>query len=299
MPRQYDLLQVDAFTTTPFAGNPCAVIPDAQGLDEATMQAIAREMNLSETAFVLPSAEADFKCRYFTPAEEVPLAGHPTIATVHALRELGRIPADAGVVRLELAVGVIDVEVREGAHGEAPSIVMTQLAPSFGRRLNRDELGVALRVPSTSVRRDLPVQVVSTGTPQLMIPLESLTALRQARPDAARLGELRTKAGFFSVHAFTTETVEAGSSAHSRHWGFHESGLFEDPVTGSASGGMICYLLHYGVLEPGTYRLEQGDQLQRAGRAQAEVGYDGAGRIAPPKIGGQAVTVMRGTIKLP
>ena len=261
MPRQYDLLQVGAFTTTPFAGNPCAVIPDAQGLDEATMQAIAREMNLSETAFVLPSAEADFKCRYFTPAEEVPLAGHPTIATVHALGELGRIPADA----------VAPVAVRL-------------------------ELAVALRVPSTSVRRDLPVQVVSTGTPQLMIPLESLTALRQARPDAARLGELRTKAGFFSVHAFTTETVEAGSSAHSRHWGFHESGLFEDPVTGSASGGMVCYLLHYGVLEPGTYRLEQGDQVQRPGRVQAEVGYDGEGRIAPPKIGGQAVTVMRGTI---
>ena len=92
--RTYELVQVDAFTRLAFAGNPCAVLPDAAGLSDEEMQQIAREMNLSETAFVFASEAADFKCRYFTPAEEVPLAGHPTIATVHALRERGAIQPD-------------------------------------------------------------------------------------------------------------------------------------------------------------------------------------------------------------
>ena len=105
-----NLLQVDAFTSTPLEGNACAVLPDAQGLSDERMQAIAREMNLSETTFVFPSDVADFRCRYFTPLEEIPLAGHPTIATVHALAEIGRIAAETTAVTLELAVGVIAVE---------------------------------------------------------------------------------------------------------------------------------------------------------------------------------------------
>lgn len=292
----YELLQVDAFTTTPLTGNPCAVLPDAAGLDDEAMLAIAREMNLSETAFVLPSEVADFRCRYFTPAEEVPLAGHPTIATVHALAELGRVPADRDHVTLELPAGVVGVDLRRDA--EPPLIVMTQLPPEFGRRLNRSELATALRVPENNVRPDFPVQVVSTGTPQLMVPLMSLTALDNARPDAARLADLRQRAGFFSLHAFTLDTIDAGSSAHSRHWGLTETGLFEDPVTGSASGGMVAYLLQYGLIEAGTHVLEQGDRMRRPGRVHAEIAYDSSGGIAPPRIGGPAVTVLRGTIDI-
>lgn len=298
MSRDYDVVQVDAFTTTPLAGNACAVLPNAEGLDEATMGAIAREMNLSETAFVFPSVVADFRCRYFTPSEEVPLAGHPTIATVHALVELGRIPDRASTIELELSAGVIGVELRRHASGAPPLIVMTQLPPTFGRRLNRSELSVALRVPESSVRADLPVQVVSTGTPQLMVPIGSLTSLRNAQPDAAKLAELRQKAGFFSLHAFTLETLEEANTAHSRHWGFAGSGLFEDPVTGSASGGMIAYLLQYEAVAAGSHTLEQGDGMQRPGRVLAEVERAADGRVAAPRIGGQAVTVMRGVISV-
>lgn len=297
MARSYDFLQVDAFTTVPLQGNPCAVFPDAPDLSDEEMLAIAREMNLSETAFVLPSATADFRCRYFTPFEEVPLAGHPTIATVHALAEIGWIAADQTSVRLELTAGTIAVERRLNESGP-PLIVMTQLPPRFERRLSRGEVAVALRVPENSVRADLPVQVVSTGTPQLMVPLTSLTSLYSARPDPASLVELRKKGGFFSLHAFTTETLEPESTAHSRHWGVNETGIFEDPVTGSASGGMIAYLLQYGVIEPGVHRLEQGDRMKRPGRVIAEVARDSNGVILPPKIGGHAVTVLRGTIAL-
>ena len=263
------------------------------------MQAIAREMNLSETAFILPAPDADFRCRYVMPLEEVPLAGHPTIASVHALRELGRIPAERDVVRLHLSAGVVTVEIRPATEGESPLIVMTQLPPEFGRRLNRGELAVALRVPESSVCADLPVQVVSTGMPQLMVPLASLTSLQKARPDAARVTELRAKGGFFSLHAFTLETLEAESAAHSRHWGVTATGLFEDPVTGSASGGMVAYLVRYGLLGPGVHRLEQGDVLQRPGRVHAEIDVDADDAPGPPRIGGQAVTVLRGQITVP
>ena len=183
---EYDVLQVDAFTTTPLAGNPCAVLLEAGDLDTGTMQRIAREMNLSETAFVVESDVADVGARYFTPAEEVPLAGHPTIATVHALVELGRIGPDEESITLELTAGVIGVTIDREEGGGAPLITMTQLAPSFGRRLNRAEASAALRVPESAVRADVPVQVVSTGTPQLMVAVTSRTAL--AGVAAGRVG---------------------------------------------------------------------------------------------------------------
>jgi trans-2,3-dihydro-3-hydroxyanthranilate isomerase len=293
----YDMVQVDAFTDTPLRGNACAILPQADGLDSETMQAIAREMNLSETSFVLPSQVADFRCRYFTPAEEIPLAGHPTIATVHALVELGLIDADQRWVSLELPAGVISIERRQQDSG-GTLYVMTQLKPEFGRRINRSELATVLRVPENSVRPDLPVQIVSTGTPQLMVPLMSLTALKNANPDAGRVLELRERAKFFSLHAFTEETLEEASTAHSRHWAPAASGLFEDPVTGSASGGMAAYLLQYELVKPGTLRFEQGDFMQRPGRVHAEVEFASEGVVGPPRIGGEAVLVMQGTIRI-
>ena len=245
-------------------------------------------MNLSETAFVVESVVADVGARYFTPVEEVPLAGHPTIATVHALVELGRIGPDQESITLELAAGVIGVTIDREAGGGAPLITMTQLAPAFGRRLNRAEASAALRVPESALRTDVPVQVVSTGTPQLMVAVTSRTALVA----------LREKAGFFSAHAFTTDTHDPAHATFSRHWGFTESGLFEDPVTGSASGGMVAFLLQYGLLEAGSYVLEQGDGLGRPGRVRASVDWASEGKVAAPQVGGRAVTVLRGRITL-
>src|SRR5579872_2675682 len=103
----YQMLQVDAFTSEPLGGNPCAIYPDAQGLSDDLMQRIAREMNLSETSYVLPSERADFRVRYFTPTSELPMAGHPTIATTHALCELGLVDARTERITLEMPAGVI------------------------------------------------------------------------------------------------------------------------------------------------------------------------------------------------
>ncbi len=137
----YPYMLIDAFTDRALGGNPCAVVFDADTLDEATMQAIAREMNLSETAFVLRSSVADVRARYFTTSEEIPLAGHPTIATVYGLATTGRITLTGAqtTIRLELKAGVIDVLI-EQALDQPLRVVMSQLAPRFLQMYNPDEL---------------------------------------------------------------------------------------------------------------------------------------------------------------
>ena len=131
---------VDAFTTVPFAGNPCAVLPDATGLSDEQMQAIAREANLPESSFVLPSEKADFRVRYFTPRMELPFAGHPTIATAFLLTQAGRIPLREPVttIQLEFEIGVLPVDIHV-QDGRPVHVVMTQKAPTFGPTFTTSE----------------------------------------------------------------------------------------------------------------------------------------------------------------
>ena len=161
------VFQVDAFTTQPLQGNPCAVVLDADGLSESTMQAIAREMNLSETAFVLASETADVAARYFTPAEEIPMAGHPTIATIMALVDSGRLrPAADGVttVMLELRVGPIPVDIHS-RQGRVERIVMTQKPPQFLATYEPAQIMPVFGLQPQDCLPDVPIQTVSTGTP--------------------------------------------------------------------------------------------------------------------------------------
>ena len=168
--KEYPFYQVDAFTTKALGGNPCAILLDTDGMDEATMLAIAKEMNLSETSFVSTSDKSDFRARYFTPAEEIPLAGHPTIATIHALVEAGRIElvGESTKVSLELQVGPIAVEIiaREGV---VEQIVMTQKKPQFMQIHDAELVMPVFGLTTDDALPDMPIQTVSTGTPQLMI----------------------------------------------------------------------------------------------------------------------------------
>ena len=191
---EYQFKLVDAFTKTRYAGNPCGVVSHAEGLSDAQMQAIAREINASETAFVTPSTVADFRVRFFTPANEVPLAGHPTIATMHALAEEGRIDLSTGARRVhqELNVGVLPVDLSKDSDGFT-RVVMTQAKPVFGAILDRAVCATALGLPVDGLRNDVPAQVVSTGTPQAMIPVCSLAVLRDIKPNITLLGELEDR----------------------------------------------------------------------------------------------------------
>lgn len=290
-------MQVDAFTDRALGGNPCAIVFDADDLDEATRLAIARENNLSETAFVVRSAVADFGARYFTPAEEIPLAGHPTIATVFALIDSGRLKltGDLTTISLELKVGPIRVDIRS-AHGAVQQIVMSQKKPQF---LATYDAGDILPVFGLSIGEALPgapIQTVSTGTPQLMIPVRDLEALRRINIDTLEFTRLHARSDFFSAHLFALRGITEQGRTFARHFA-PPPDVFEDPFTGSATGGMAAYLWHYGLIDQPAFIAEQGHWLHRPGRATVEV-VGAPDDIETVRVGGGAVTVIRGEIAI-
>ncbi|GAB4395932.1 MAG: PhzF family phenazine biosynthesis protein [Anaerolineae bacterium] len=293
----YPFMQVDAFTDRPLGGNPCAILFETDDMDEATMQAIAREMNLSETAFVRRSAVADFGVRYFTPAEEIPLAGHPTIATTFALVDTGRLALTGDMTRLtlELQVGPIPVEIFASG-GKAQRIVMAQKKPLFLQTYDPAEILPVFNLTPDDALPGVPIQTVSTGTPQLMVALRNHDALRRARLDAAAYAEFRVAADFFSPHLFCLDGVTEAGQTFARHFGTPPDTM-EDPFTGSATGGMAAFLWRYGLLEEPTFIAEQGHWLGRPGQATVEV-VGPHGDIETVKVGGGAVTIVRGELTL-
>jgi trans-2,3-dihydro-3-hydroxyanthranilate isomerase len=242
-------MQVDAFTQRPLGGNPCAIVFESDDLDDATMQAIAREMNLSETAFVRRSAVADFGVRYFTPAEEIPLAGHPTIATSFALVETGRLALTGEHTRftLEFKVGPLPVDIYAQA-GRVSRIIMTQKKPIFLATYAPSEIMPLFGLSSQDVLPHVPIQTVSTGTPQLMVPVKDHAVLRRARIDPGAYAAFRAQADFFSPHLFCLGGATEAGQTFARHFGVPPDTM-EDPFTGSATGGMAAYLWRYGLID--------------------------------------------------
>jgi trans-2,3-dihydro-3-hydroxyanthranilate isomerase len=296
MPR-LPLLLVDAFTDRPFAGNGCAVVLDAGQLTPPAMQTIAREMNQSETAFVLGGEGSRFEVRYFTPAEEIPLAGHPTIATVAALLDAKLlVPTGQTLeVTFELRDGPISITVERGAG--LPRVRMTQRRPEFREVVDADEAARAFRLTPDLVRTEAPVQVVSTGTPQLMLPLRSLDALRRARVDVDRYTALRQRCRFFSAHLFVLEGITPEGTTFARHFAVPPIAP-EDPVTGSATGAMAAYLFHHRLIREPHFVAEQGHWMGRPGRV--EVQLEGTpDDVRSVSVTGTAVVVARGLLEGP
>jgi trans-2,3-dihydro-3-hydroxyanthranilate isomerase len=293
--RRIKVKQVDAFTTVPFGGNPAAVVIDAEGLTEEEMQRIAQEMNLSEMAFVTRSERADFRVRFFTPVQEIDLAGHPTIATFHALVEEGLIAAHDGVVTVtqELNVGVLPVEIEIEA-GVAKRVIMTQQKPLFASAYAASSWAEALGIDKAEILEGYPLQIVSTGTPQLMIPVKSLTTLRLLRPDFEAMAALTEQGDFSSVHVFTLETFSEEADVHARHFA-PAAGVREDPVSSSASGSMAAYLVYYGLVDKSSLLAEQGHLIGRPGLVYIDLEKEGD-EITMVKVGGSAVTVLNGEI---
>jgi trans-2,3-dihydro-3-hydroxyanthranilate isomerase len=293
----FPLILVDAFTDRPLKGNACAVVLDADSLDDATMQAIAREMNLSETAFVMRSQVADFRVLYFTPAEEIPLAGHPTIATTFALVETGRLAlsSERRTLRLELRVGVISVEIESG-QGNVQNIIMSQKKPQFLAIYEPAEVLPVFGLRVDDALPDVPIQTVSTGTPQIMIPVRDLDCLRRIQLSIPAYNDLRARSDFFSPHLFCLQGVTSAGQTFARHFGTPPDAL-EDPFTGSATGGMAAYLWHYGLIETPRFVAEQGHWLGRDGQGTVEV-VGPRDDIETVRVAGKAVAVMRGELTL-
>ena len=293
--QQLTFYQIDAFTKVPFTGNACAVVMDSLALDEQTMLAVAREFNLSETAFVGKSEKGDFAARYFTPDEEIPLAGHPTIATAFALVHSGRFRLKGEVTPLFLALkaGIIRVDLNRCADGLG-RIDMYQNAPVFGRNYSPEMVMPVFGLTVADHPKNAPIQTVSTGTPQLMIQVKDLETLRRARLDISAYVSLRAEGDFFSPHLFCLEGIDERGRTFARHFGTPPD-ILEDPFTGSATGGMAAYLWHYRLLSGREFLAQQGHDLNRPG--QAQVGLVGRpDAIESVRVSGHAVKVIEGKL---
>ena len=300
-------IQVDVFTATPFGGNPLAVFPDAGGLTTWEMERLAREMNLSETTFVLPpqAPGADFKVRIFTPAAELPFAGHPVVGTHWVLAHLGRVALQEPVtqVHFELGVGVLPADLHV-VDGEVERVVMTQDRPVFRAVLGDvADLAEGLGLPAEAITATgLPVQVVSTGIPQMMVPVRSLAdvqALAADKLNVAALNRACRAAGTECVMVFTTETERPESTVHVRMFA-PLLGVPEDPATGSANGALGAYLVHHRVVplvEPTVHIVsEQGAELGRPSTIYVEVDHE-AGEPTAVRVGGEVAPVIEGVAR--
>jgi len=293
----YRLYQVDAFTRQPFCGNPAGVVSNAEGLTTAQMQAIAREMNCSETAFLLPSQGPDHEVfiRYFTPVTEVPVCGHATIAAHYVrARELG-LPAHRCVPTLTGA-GILPIEI-EWEHDDY-SIAMTQGTVEFGPLLQEEEQDAllhALHLSREMLLEQCPIQVVSTGHAKVLIGIRSKQVLNHLTPDMKTLQRLSSRIGCNGYFVFTLDSDVPGVLTWSRMFA-PAIGIPEDPVTGNAHGPLGAYLVHHQLfsLQNGLFSFvgRQGEAMQRTGQVEVMV----HGHEAKPErvqIGGQAVTVFQ------
>jgi len=293
--------RVNVFTTRPFGGNPLAVFPDAEGLPTDIMQSLAREMNLSESTFVQRARAigANVRVRIFTVAEELPMAGHPTLGTHFVLARLGRYELSEPVTRVfqEIGAGILPVDLMVRA-GQVSKVVMTQSEPVFYEPIHEPgPLPEAMGIPESDFATpDLPIQMVSTGLKQIMVPLRSLKALRRVMP---RMDLVRQAAELFGskmFYLFTRETIDPMSTTHGRLIMPDHTG--EDPASGSAAGCLGAYLVRHKLVpcDP-IVRIsnEQGHEVGRPSQIEIEIenSYDG---ISSVKVGGPVVYLGQGTI---
>ena len=294
VPRPF--LHYDVFTSTPLTGNQLAVFPDGRGLSDSEMQAIAREMNFSETTFVLPAEEpgTDVRMRIFTPGLELPMAGHPTIGTTFALAHTGGIAQGASRFVFGLNVGPTPVDLVWHDRGLAFAW-MSQRQPQFGVPFtDRAAVASMLQLDVAKLHPVLPVQVISCGVPYVFVPLRDRAAVDSAVAD---VGAFHRVAGKDAVFIFAIAEAGREETVYSRMLA-PQFGIPEDPATGGASGPLGCYLVQHGLVA--------GDQSQRILNLQGvrmhrpsriHIAIDGTpGAITGVRVGGEAVLVARGEL---
>lgn len=302
--RKYVYYLLDVFTSQPFGGNPLAVVPDAIGLSDREMQGIARELNISETTFVCCSDRppARFCLRIFTPIDELPFAGHPIVGTHFLLSQLDAyelVPPETRIHH-EIRLGVLPVDLI-CPNGRIERVRMTQAPPEFLARVSDlDELGVALGLTKSDfLGKDGWPQVVSTGLPQLMVPVSDLKALEKISPNPALVRSICDRLNTRMAYVFALASFDRNAKTHARFISGHYP--FEDPVTGSASGAMAAYLVHYGLLtgrsDPVEWIHEQGHFVNRPGRVYITV-HGKKGLVERVQVAGEAVLMGKGEIWL-
>ena len=296
---------LDVFTDRAFGGNPLAVFPETSGLGERAMQRIARETNLSETVFLSPprTPEGTRAVRIFTPAMEVPFAGHPTVGTAFFLAASGALDLEGGDVRvvLEEKVGPVVVEVRVEGGRPVSTRLTTAIPPEKRPALfPPEELARLLSLPEGSVGGDgLEPEFVSFGLPFLVVPVRDLDAARRSRLDSAVWERLLAGAWSQKVYVLSLESEGEGVDAHVRMYA-PGAGVPEDPATGSAAAALGAYLGERAGVADGTlaWRVEQGIEMGRPSLLEVEADLEG-GRVLRTRVGGRSVQVSRGTMTIP
>ena len=303
MARQYPFVQVDVFSDRVLAGNPLAVLLDAVGLDERQMQAIARENNLSETTFVLPSAHAGCaaRVRIFTPTRELPFAGHPTLGTAWVLATHGRLPTGATRLALEEGIGPVPVEF-EGDPARPAFVWMTHGEPTFGPALaQRGAFARALGLAEADLLDGVPIQSGSTGNGFVFVPLRDRDAVDRIVVDGPALVAAKRPQPEHGVFVVAPDPDRGPNRVYSRMFVPEQHGTLEDPATGSASGPLGAYLVRHRVVEGGSdvsIVSEQGTAMGRQSFVHIRL-RENNGRISDLRVGGAVVPVIEGTLTLP
>lgn len=330
MTRRFPFRQVDVFTDRPLAGNPLAVFTDATGLTDAEMQSLAREMNLSETTFVFPpsvvgaAAGAAYSMRIFTPGQELPVAGHPSLGTAWVLAVAGRFPlvSPRTEIRHEVAIGVLplSLEVRPARGDEPPEariglVTMVQGVPELIQVIDPEELeelAEALEIgmpylrwkPKRGSPSKSPAAVISTGLPFLIVPVEDRAMLEDVSNERShQVADFAASYGADSAALVApgNSGVVPDADVHVRVFVHPRQGITEDPATGSAAGPIAVYLGRLAKTRAKTYRLviEQGVEVGRPSRLIAEVDFDEGGHPGEVRVSGDVTPVLEGWVELP
>ncbi len=306
--RTYEFVQLDVFARNPLAGNPLAVFADARGLSDSEMQALAREMNLSETTFILSrdaatEAREGKKVRIFTVSEELPFAGHPTLGTalyLYAVQRTGHART-SDEITLDLKAGKIPVRFtaesenagRERVDGQVFG-EMRQRDPEFGTILSREEVAAVIGVGVDEIASEWPVQVISTGLPFAIVPFRSPQTLANLKFSFAQAAQFLEPTGARLFYFLCPERRESRLEAGARM--FFYGG--EDPATGSAAGCAASWMVRYGVAESDEQVLvRQGMEIHRPSEIYVRARREGE-RVTDVRVGGYAVEIVRGSVTL-
>ncbi|ADK16135.1 putative isomerase YddE [Clostridium ljungdahlii DSM 13528] len=282
-------MNVKAYTLNSFAkciegGNPAGVVINADDLSEYDMKKVAGIIGFSETAFVMKSDLADFKVRFFTPNEEVDICGHATIATFSTLLSQGRI--EPGKYSQETKAGVLNVELKEDL-----SIMMSQNTPSYYETICKQEIAESLNITTAEISDELPIQIVSTGLRDILIPIKNIDMVNAIKPNFEMVSKISSKYNTIGYHIFTLESLN-GSNAYCRNLA-PLYGIPEESATGTSNGALACYLFKYGKIKSDhTNRIviEQGYSMGKPSEIIVSLVTKGK-EIIEVKVGGKALNL--------
>ncbi len=306
--RSYEFVQLDVFTQTPLTGNPLAIFTDARGLSDDEMQALAREMNLSETTFILPrdpaiEAKEGKKVRIFTVAEELPFAGHPTLGTALLLSasDSATDSRESAEVTLDLKAGKIPVRFTAKSENAGRKRVdgqvfgeMRQRDPEFGATFSREEVARVIGLAADEIPPEWPIEIVSTGLPFAIVGIRNQETLTNLKFDNAQAADFlkNSEAKFF--YFVCPQRREGRFEARARMFSYG----VEDPATGSAAGCAASWMVQHGIANSDEQVLiRQGVEMRRPSGIHVRATRDGE-RVTNVRVGGYAVEVLGGTVCL-